>query len=361
MKRQQRTVRRLAHEPLEPRCLLAVDGFAPIDGVGNNEANPQWGAAFEQFERLAPAAYEDGLNTPARSAEMNARDISNLLADQDESIPNDRFITAMWFQWGQFLDHDINRAFDVAPFEELTPVEPMDISPIFHFNRSPFDPTTGTTDAREHVNHITAFIDGSVVYGSDAAHAMALRTLEGGKMKSQDTAVGELMPFNVDGLINAPSPSPNFFIAGDVRSNENVGLTAMQTLWVREHNRIADELAATEFATEDLTDPLVDEEMYQRARQIVIGLIQNITYNEFLPSTLGFNAIPTYSGYDPTINPQISNEFTTAAYRIGHTTLTDEMLVAGGDPIALADAFFQPQVIVDQGIDGLLAGLARVF
>lgn len=78
------------------------------------------------------------------------------------------------------------------------------------------------------------------------------------------------------------------------------------------------------------------------------------TYNEFLPSTIGFNAIPTYDAYDATIDPQISNEFTTAAFRIGHTTLSDELLVAGGDAIPLAEAFFRPDVVLSQGIDGIL-------
>ncbi|MCA9266047.1 MAG: hypothetical protein KDA60_19440 [Planctomycetales bacterium] len=348
----------LGHEPLETRQLLAVDGFASFDGFGNNEQDPTLGAAGEQFARLAPAAYEDGLSEPARSDQPNARDISDALASQDESIVNDRFITAMWFQWGQFLDHDINRVFDVAPLEMTSPVEPLDISAEFPFDRSPYDPATGVTSPREHVNHVSAFIDGSVVYGSDAEHALALRTLEGGKMKSMDTDVGELLPLNTEGLINNPPFSADFFVAGDVRVNENIGLTSMQTLWVREHNRLADEIAATEFAGQDLSAAEIDEAIYQQARQMVMGLIQHITYNEFLPSTLGFNAIPTYAGYDPAIDPTISTEFATAAYRLGHSTLSDELLIgAAGDSVPLADAFFRPDLVMELGIDGVLEGL----
>ena len=345
-------------EHLETRNLMAVDTFAPIDGYGNNLENPEAGTVGEQFTRLAPAAYEDGLSEPARSDQMNARDISNLLSAQDESIENDRFITSMWFQWGQFLDHDINRVFDVRGFEQTSEITSLDISDDFPFNRSPYDPDTGTTNAREHVNHVTGFIDGSVVYGSDEARALALRTLEGGKLKSQDTDVGELLPFNTEGLANDPAPVDAFFIAGDVRVNENIGLTAMQTLWVREHNRLATELSETEFLGQDLADPEVDELIYQRARQQVIGLIQNITYNEFLPSTLGFNAIPTYSGYDPGVDVGMSNEFAAAAFRIGHTTLSNDLLIGDdGASIPLAEAFFQPHFISEQGIEGVLEGL----
>jgi len=345
-------------EQLEAKNLMAVDVYAPIDGYGNNVDNPEAGTVGEQFTRLAPAAYADGLSEPARLDEMNAREISDILSTQEESIENDRFITSMWFQWGQLLDHDINRVFDVRGFEETSEVTSLDISEDFPFNRSPYDPTTGTTDAREHVNHVTAFIDGSVVYGSDEERALALRTLDGGKLKSQQTDVGELLPFNTEALANDPAPVDAFFLAGDVRSNENIGLTSMQTLWVREHNRLAMELAETDFAHQDLSDPEVDEAIYQRARQQVIGLIQNITYNEFLPSTIGFNAIPTYSGYNPNVDTGISNEFAAASFRIGHTALADELLIGSdGDSVPLAEAFFQPHMVSDLGIEGVLEGL----
>lgn len=344
-------------EQLENRQLLSVNGFAPIDGVGNNVDNPEWGTVGEQFTRVAPSAYEDGLSEPARLGETNAREISDALSSQEESIENDRFITAVWFQWGQFLDHDITRTFQVG--DDITSeVTSLDIDENFAFNRSPYDTETGTVDPREQVNHVTAFIDGSVVYGSDDERAAALRTFESGKLDSQATDVGELLPYNTELLDNDPVPIPNFFLAGDVRTNENIGLTAMQTLFVREHNRLADELAETEFTDQDLSDPEVDEMIYQHARQVVIGLIQNITYNEFIPSTLGFNAIPTYTGYDAEVNPQITNEFATAAFRIGHSTLSDDLPLGGdGDTIPLVDAFFRPDVVAEMGIDPILEGM----
>lgn len=48
------------------------------------------------------------------------------------------------------------------------------------------------------------------------------------------------------------------FIAGDVRANEVLPLTAMHTLFMREHNRLADEIAGK-------NPGLNDEEIYQRA------------------------------------------------------------------------------------------------
>jgi len=69
---------------------------------------------------------------------------------------------------------------------------------------------------------------------------------------------------------------------------------------VREHNRIAGEIAAA-------NPSLSDESIYQRARQVVIAELQAITYNEFLPALLGDGAIAEYTGYDSSVNPNIAN------------------------------------------------------
>ncbi len=54
--------------------------------------------------------------------------------------------------------------------------------------------------------------------------------------------------------------------------------------------------------------------------------MQAITYREFLPVLLGPNALPPYRGYKATVNPTISNEFATAAYRLGHSLLSPTLL-----------------------------------
>lgn len=108
------------------------------------------------------------------------------------------------------------------------------------------------------------------------------------------------------------------FLAGDVRVNEQPGLTMIHNLLVREHNRVADILKG-------INRKWNDETVFQEARRIVIAQIQHITYNEFLPIVLGRTVMKQYGilpksfgftkDYDPKVSPNILNEFSTAAYR----------------------------------------------
>ncbi|MFO0904008.1 MAG: peroxidase family protein [Pirellulales bacterium] len=360
--------RRPALERLEGRELCAVD-FRSLDGVGNNLANPQWGSTEEAFLRIAPAEYADGASAPAGADRPSARAVSNALAAQgDADIPNSRNLSAFIYAWGQFLDHDIDLTDSAVPSESF-PITVPDGDPQFDpqgtgaavipLSRSIYDATTGTSAAnpRQQTNAISAFVDASQIYGSDATRAAALRTFSGGQMKTSD---GDLLPYNTADLPNAAIPgvpADQFFVAGDVRANENVELLALHTLFVREHNRTAKGLAAA-------NPTWNDEKLYQEARRIVTAEVQAITYNEFIPALVGANALKPYQGYRANVNPGISNEFATAAFRLGHSLLGSdiEFLDNQGnevhDPVALRDAFFNVDLLEETGIDPILKYLA---
>ena len=136
----------------------------------------------------------------------------------------------------------------------------------------------------------------------------------------------------------------------------------MHTIWLREHNRIADQLQAL--------NPHWDRErVFQTARKIVGAEIQKITYKDYLPLILGANVfneqIGDYGGYNGAINSGIPNAFSTAAYRFGHSQIQPmferldssfEPIDAG--PLNLLDAFFNPsQFAASGGTDPILRGL----
>lgn len=338
--------------------------FRSIDGVGNNTMHPEWGAAETEFLRLLPAEYADGVGAPAGPNRPSARLISNLVAAQDGAdIPNTLGYSDFMWQWGQFLDHDLDETPIASPAEEFDILVPNGDAWFDPFRTGvaiiPLNRSAWTLDqgVRQQFNFLTAYIDASNVYGSDLERAHELRTLDGtGRLK---TSAGDLLPFNLNGFANAPSAAdPSFFLAGDIRCNEQVGLTAMHTLFVREHNRLAAQIA-TDHPT------FTDDEIYEHARAIVGAEMQAITYNEFLPKLLGPGAIPPYRGYDRNVNASVANLFANAAYRVGHTMLSTQILrldASGAEidvgHLDLAAAFFAPREIIDNGIDPLLRGLA---
>ena len=367
--------------------------YRTINGLNNNLTNPTFGEAETELLRLAPNAYADGISTPTggaiNSSLPSAREISNAVSAQPSLTPNSLGASDWVWQWGQFLDHDLSLS-GGAPV-----AEPFDIS--VPTGDSFFDPnSTGTAtiglnrtistggsvgSPREQINEVTSFIDGSMVYGSDLARSEGLRDLSSNGLLR--TSAGNLLPFNTTGLPNDNGPGltdATAFVAGDVRVNEQIGLTSAHTLFVREHNRIATDLAtrlaSNETALVDVRDSAiatagnsVDNEadfIYQSARKLVGAQIQQITYQEFLPVLLGSSAPSSgASSYDPTINAGISNEFSTAAFRVGHTLLSPNIQLVDpqtGDNIgevSLQDSFFAPSFFQTNSIENVLAGLAQ--
>merc|ERR1712117_144206 len=160
------------------------------------------------------------------------------------------------------------------------------------------------------------------------------------------------------------------FVAGDNRVNEQPGLTVFHTVWVREHNRLAKQLAY-------LNPHWDDERLYQEARKIVIAENQHVTYNEWLPIVLGtdymaeLDILPVTYGYntkyDSKINPNILNSFAAAAFRFGHSLIQGMLDIVEEvhyerkktGMIPLSDTFFNPGLICTPGeLDKFLVGLA---
>ena len=354
---------------------IDVQNYRTYDGTQNNLTNSDWGAAGTNLLLSGPVGYENLINTPAGPNRPNPRVASNSLFAQDGLLNEPLSISDFCWVYGQFLDHDIGLTPDGN--EEASIAVPQGDSWFDPFNtgqmsipmkRNIFDPATGTTtlNPRRHPNMITAYIDGSGVYGSDEQRAFWLRSFEGGKLK---VSAGNLPPFNTyngeyDAPIDPNAPhmdnpvglSQKFFVCGDARANENPVLLSFHTIFLREHNRLCDQLAVQHPDWDD-------EQLYQHARKLVGALIQSVVYNEWLP-TVGVQLQP-YQGYKPAVNAQLFNVFTAAAFRLGHTLLSGRLMRVdnNGDELPegvmlLRDAFFNPFPVIESGIEPFVKGLA---
>ena len=132
------------------------------------------------------------------------------------------------------------------------------------------------------------------------------------------------------------------FIAGDGRANENFALTAIHTIWARNHNHHVDGLVAAGFQG-------TEEEIFQAAKMINEAEYQRVVFDEYLDTLLGglrSEGTHGFEQYDPNIDPAISHEFAAAVFRFGHSLIGQTMTVldASGSPtqVSLFDAFLNP-------------------
>ncbi|XP_029998707.1 eosinophil peroxidase-like [Sphaeramia orbicularis] len=393
-------------------------GFRGPNSDCNNRQNPRWGSSNIPFVRWLPAEYQDSMNLPKswdRDHEINnhilplVRLVSNQILDTANSdVEDDPLYTHLVTIFGQWTDHDLTftphspaiRSFNDGidcdhTCERKEPCFPIEIPskdphftddshecmPFFRSAPACGSGTTGYTfgspTVREQMNTLTAFIDVGQVYGADKTKARLLRdfSTDAGLLRvNQDyTDNGrELLPFEVGPNMcetrrritndNNTQEVP-CFLAGDVRTNENIALASLHTLLMREHNRLARNLAT-------LNPHWGGERLYQEARKIMGGYFQIITYRDFLPHILGpdimAKKLSSYPGYDEDVNPTISNVFATAAFRFAHLMVQPFIFRLDNNykdhpdyPTQLLHkTFFTPwRILFQGGLDPILRGL----
>ncbi|NWH60685.1 PERE peroxidase, partial [Geococcyx californianus] len=376
------------------------DTYRTITGECNNRKNPQLGSSNRAFARWLPAAYEDGVSVPRGASEGKlyngfplplVRKVSNEIArTANENITQDQDLSLVFMQWGQWVDHDI----DLTPssgagasLELHCETDCAFNSPCFPIKFPPDDPRmlksnscmpfiqsasvcNPRTFTREQINAVSSFIDASMVYGSEHSVARSIRNqtnLLGLMAVNQNfTDAGlELLPFenrtkSVCVLTNKTMNIP-CFKAGDKRVTENLGLSALHTIFLREHNRLVTELR-------ELNPHWDGEKLYQEGRKIVAAINQIMTYRDYLPLLLAEETskwIPPYTGYDENVDPTASNVFS-LAFRFGHTSVRPF--------VSRLDDSFQPlgsfshvplhltfcatwRVIMEGGVDPLIRGM----
>lgn len=404
----------------ECRTVPNLNVYRTITSVCNNLKNPRLGASNTPFARWLAAEYADGISQPKgfNNQTVNnfilplVRQVSNnILNTTDEGVVNDREFTHMVTLFGQWNDHDLTftpfspsiRSFSNGvncdeSCERTEPCLSIPIPPddrrfptsgnescIPAFRSAPVCGTGysaynfgGEPSKREQINALTAFLDLSQVYGSEEKLARYLRNLENDdgmlRINTEFKDNGrDLLPFhplqvNMCATRQRVTNDTNAkevpcFIAGDVRVDENIALTSIHTLFMREHNRVARELKR-------LNRNWDGETIYQETRKIMGAYTEVFVFRDYLRHIVGDAAmrryLGRYQGYNPDVDPSIANVFATAAYRFAHLAIQPTLSRLDASfrenrqfpSVPLFKAFFTPwRIIFEGGIDPLLRGL----
>ncbi|HET9103064.1 MAG TPA: peroxidase family protein [Solirubrobacteraceae bacterium] len=390
---------RAPHPGARTSSVRAMSGplrFTPenLDGHGNNRAHPDWGQAGSVYLRITPARYADGIG--AMTGGPNPRYVSDRIFNSlGVDLFSARYVSQWGWVWGQFLDHTFGLAQagrQPAPIT-FAPADPLEAFPSsthrMDFSRDAVAAGTGRPGRpRQQVNTLASYLDASAVYGQTRSRLdWLLQGPDNGRLSDSGPKLmlpGGYLPtaaargnprrapyMQTEGML-ASDPAAAY-VAGDVRANDNTALTAVQTLFAREHNRIAAALPRS----------LPALERFQIARRVVAAEQQYITYTQFLPA-MGVRLAP-YRGYRPGVDPGLDDEFATVGYR-AHSMVNGEehiyvparaygaaaraRLTALGVSVSpvgsrllltlgQADAFFHPQVLPAIGLGPVLRGLAQ--
>ncbi|CAB1331816.1 unnamed protein product, partial [Coregonus sp. 'balchen'] len=306
--------------------------------------HPKWGAANTPYSRWLPPEYEDVRGVPRGwdpehtyynytlpPVRLVSQDV---LYTHNENISLDSSLSHLLVEWGQWIDHDFAltpQSPSTAAFRtgadctrtcsRDTPCFPIQSCMPF-FRSAPSCVGSGAFPGatphhhREQLNAITSFVDASMVYGSSSPLAAALRNHSSplGLLALNDQASDQglgYLPYlpRLQGRLDpcGPRSGPGANTTGatsDSRANEHLGMIALHTLFLREHNRLVRELHL-------LNPHWSPDTLYQEARKIMGAVHQILTWEHYLPRVLGETTssllMPPYGGYDPETDPSIAN------------------------------------------------------
>ncbi|XP_076054875.1 dual oxidase [Oratosquilla oratoria] len=314
------------------------------DGWYNNLAHPEWGSAESRLTRKTPASYADGVYMLAGQDRPSPRTLSQAFMKGEDGMPSAKNRTAMLAFFGQVVSSEILQASEAG-----CPIEMHRISidkcdemydkdckgdKFMPFQRAGYDYATGQSpnSPREQLNYVTSWIDGSSIYSISEARLNMLRSFSNGTFNT-DPEDSSMPPRNKDRIPMANNPTPHvlkilsperMYLLGDQRTNQNPALLAFGILFFRWHNEMARRV-------QEKHPDWGDEDVFQRARRIVVAHLQNIILYEYLPAFLK-ETIEPYERHRPDIHPGISHVFQSAAFRFGHTMVPPGLYRRGPGP-----------------------------
>lgn len=346
-----------------------------FNGYCNNEMYPMDGVS-----RTAQFSYFEGQSNKDLiiNDQYPARHISNVVGHQAEDMPNYFGLTDWVTFFAQFVDHMLFSTAESEEDSERFPIRIDSADPILcnfsepniPFKRSVRGCVEENQDLERPINSLSSAVDLSGVYGSSKAASDQLRSKTNGRLKSVIENGKEYLPRNGDEFSAIKMSFPdgdykdNFFVAGDHRANENPALASIHTLFVREHNRIANELSGI-ITQEDIYgypdfNGDMDEALFQLAKRINEAQFQRIVHEEFIPVLTGKELRVTPN---PELRHAVSDLFSTCAFRVGHSLVGETIELHSGPglktEIPLSTLFFKrADLLTSTGIEGFITGAA---
>ncbi|XP_029431202.1 dual oxidase 1-like isoform X2 [Rhinatrema bivittatum] len=295
------------------------------DGWYNNLAYHSRGSAGTRLLRLLPANYADGVYQVVQEPHLpNPRRISNVAMQGKSGLPSARNRTVLGVFFGYHVFSEIIDEHKMGCPAEFLNIKIPEGDPVFDpqhsgrivipFQRSLWCKQTGRSpnNPRHQVNSVTAWIDGSSIYGSSHSWSDALRSFSGGMLASGSDPLFPKESGDNILIWKALDPSSGqrgaqgIYEMGNARANESPFLQAESIVWFRYHNYLA-----AKFAKDH--PHWSDEELFQHSRKWVIATYQNIVLYEWLPGLLN-KAVPEYKGYQQHVDPCLSHEFQAAVH-----------------------------------------------
>ncbi|KAM4746802.1 dual oxidase 1-like [Rhinophrynus dorsalis] len=355
------------------------------DGWYNSLADHKRGSADSRLLRLLPAAYSDGVYLAMQEPQLpNPRKISNVAMKGDSGLSShrNRTVLAVFFGYHVFSDI-ISTEITGCPSEFLNieiPAGDKVFDPdstgqiVLPFQRSKWCKSSGSSpnNPRLQINSVTAWLDGSTIYGPSHSWSDALRSFSNGKLASGSDP---LFPKEAETRLQmwrASNPSTGergawgIYGFGNARANENPFLQAESIVWFRYHNYLAEDFSKNH-------PDWSDEDLFHHARKWVIAIFQNIVMYEWLPVFLHKQA-PPYHGYNQHVDASLSHEFQVAVqflatllpsgiYARNKTCHFRQVTGSKGDTwpaFRLCDNYWRrknPNLKTPQDVDDLLLGM----
>ncbi|EEB11264.1 Peroxidase precursor, putative [Pediculus humanus corporis] len=368
-------------------------------GIQVRENTPSHGQLIYSYP--SREALDFGVNEPRRSVNRkplpSPRIVSNVLIPSIDK--QEKMITLAFVQWTQFIGNDLFHTPCNKMIHTERPIEcchyngknlsPRFLHPICRPITIPYDDPDYSEERTvcmnyvrsltslnekcnfgpaDQMNQATHFLDGSMIYGSTSENVISLRTMKNGKLATTNINGVELLPVSDTPEDNCQLNEEKIcFKSGDSRVNMHPHHTAMYTIWVREHNRIAEYLSK-------INPNWDDDKIFEETRKIVIAQIQHITYKHWIPQIFGqeithknnlFVKTKGFSNvYSENIDPSIRNGFAVAGFAFVNSMLKSQLRLYDkngfhNDSLLLKDYFNKPYLLQNPKIfEQLLRGMS---